>query len=98
MTLAASSDRHWMGYLGDESAPTSGSPPRPRLAPPEEIVALTPKYLGWGSGDVRKEFKRLYRETLAAAIASRRLYPRTKWVVEAHESLLALYPVVEPEE
>jgi hypothetical protein len=85
-------------YFGAELGRSpDGAPPR-RLAPPEQIIPLTSKYLGWGDGDLRKEFKRLYRETLAAAIASKRLYPRTEWVIRTYEALLALYPVVEPEE
>ena len=66
-----------------------------RLSPPEQVLPLTQRYLAYGDGDVRKELRRLLQTTLACAIACKRLYPRTQWVVETYDRMLRLSPFLD---
>jgi hypothetical protein len=46
-----------------------------RLNPPEEIMRLVPKYLGWANGDLRLERKKLFLELVAASFVCKKHYP-----------------------
>jgi hypothetical protein len=87
-------------YFAD-TAPNGDGPAKGTLRPlhpPEEIMPLLPKYLGWGSGDIRRERERLYRELLAASFACKQFFPRTPAMVEGYSELrrlAALFGIVE---
>ena len=73
-------------YFAD-AAPNGNGPAKRPLAPPDEIDWLIQKYGGWGSGDIRKERERLYRELLAVSFACKRGFPRTPELVEGYIQL-----------
>ena len=63
--------------LAADAAPNGNGPSKRPLPPPDEIDSLVQKYGGWGSGDIRKERARLYRELLAVSFACKRGFLRT---------------------
>ncbi len=67
------------------------------LAPPNAIIPLTRRYLGWGDGDLRRHFKTSLQDVLAEAFACRKLYPRSPGMAEIYENLLHLWPYFGPE-
>ncbi len=67
----------------------NGVPPR-RVSPPEEVFDLVPKYLGWGRGDLREERNRQFKQPLAVCFACKKLYPRTRGIIEGYEALLQI--------
>ena len=79
-------------YFAD-SAPNGNGPSKRPLPPPDEIDSLVQKYEGWGSGDIRKERARLYRELLAVSFVTKRGFPRTPELVEGYIELRHLAPL-----
>ena len=77
-------------YLGPDpnSAPNATS--RPRLAPPEQIGPLMPKYRAWANGDLRKHRNWLFAELLAACFVCKLHYPRTPGMVDGYAGLRQL--------
>ncbi len=67
----------------------SGSAPR-RLAPPDEVIRLTPPYLAYGKGDLRQERKRLFAELVAVAFVCQKHYSHTPGMVDGCQGLLQL--------
>ncbi len=77
-------------YLATNSGSGAGNVPAKRQAPPEAIMAFLPRYLAWGSGDLRDERKRLFTAVLAAAFACKKHYPQAAGTLEVYEGLLQL--------
>ena len=71
-----------------DQTPSSGSPKR--QSPPEAIFSIMGPYLAWAGGDLRKHRDKLYLELLACSFACKKLYPRSKGVLEGYEGLLQL--------
>jgi len=57
---------------------------------PEEVNSRAPRYLA-SSGTLKKELRRQFMETLAAASVAARLFPRTDYLQKAFWDLLAAY-------
>ncbi|MCI0724349.1 MAG: hypothetical protein L0338_36100 [Acidobacteria bacterium] len=79
-------------HLGGSSGSPGQGSPSPPLALPDEVLPLTPKYLGWGNGDLRKHFRSRYLDLLAESYVCKKHYPRTPGMQEAYESLRQLFP------
>lgn len=79
-------DHLWASESGSVAAEATPK----RLSPPQNIFDLVPQYLSWGDGDVRKERTRLFCELLAVSFTCKKLYPRTKGMLEGYEGLLRL--------
>ena len=76
----------------------SSLPARPKSHTlPDEVHRLTPRYLGWGSGDLREELWDQFKEFLACASACRKLYPGNQPLRALYETLLMLYQALESE-
>ena len=77
-------------YLsGNGTSPAVGAPPH-RLAPPEQIGPLMPKYRAWANGDLRKHRNKLFADLLAASFITKQHYPRTPGMLEGYEGLRQL--------
>ncbi len=83
-------------YLGGSSDSAGQGSPRQPLTPPDEILPLTPKYLGYGDGDLRKHFRSRFLDLLAESYVCKKLYPRTPGMHETYESLRQLFPYFRP--
>ena len=58
---------------------------------PDDVHAMTPRYRGWGSGDLREELRRQFKQFLACAVTCRKFYPRTQSLSDLYEGLISLY-------
>src|SRR3989338_3257122 len=77
-------------YLGSQPGPgVAGGVARTRLAPPEQLLPLTSKYLGW-SGDLREHLKKLVWDLMAASWVCRQHYRRTPGMIELYEAVRPL--------